>query len=748
MYPQDSKIKAVDDQPFNDAQVVTTPKRDHKETLTKLIEWTTEAEEKNAESLELAEKCRRYYDSDQWTSEEKRALAATGQAPVVINRVKPKMDGLMGMEKSNKTTCKAYPRTPKHHGAATAATEAIRYVLQANFYDQIRSQAFENLLIEGTGGIEVCVDKKTLDVQIKHILHDRLIYDPLSRRKDYSDARYLGQYVWMDLDEAEADYPDGKEILQDTFGQKDEKWCDSIRKRVKIVELYWHEDGDVKYACFTRGGFLKTVQVSPYKNDVGETQWPYEYSSLFAGKRRYGAVNQILDVQDEINKRRSKALHLMSVRQIRIEDGAVPDVNKLRQELAKPDGVAVTTPGMEFEILKTGDMAAAQFNLLTEAKNEIDAVSYSAAAAGKETRNMSGVALRSREAASQTELAPVFDVLRHLDIRVYRKVWNCIRQYWKEEKWIRVTDDERNLKWVGLNSKITKGEQVLEQAKEQGAPPEALQALQMQIQQDPTMQEKVSNNEVADLDVDIILEDAPDTVTTQVEDFQVLGEMVKSGFQMPPEAVIEASPLNNKDKLLKMMKEARQGQIPPQVQEQMKTMQEEGKKLAEENQKLKAQSQDKQMKLQADTQEAQATLALKKQTQDAELALQKEKIDGTFALEKYKADAQIRMDTLKMQDEKMAKQEVDNQVRAAEQLSIAQTDVLPNLANLLNQALAGPLEGIKDVILQMVDLQRQSLDVATANLEFAQSPKQMSLSNIQRDATGRPVGAVVTPTLQ
>jgi hypothetical protein len=177
-------------------------------------------------------------------------------------------------------------------------------------------------------------------------------------------------------------------------------------------------------------------------------------------------------------------------------------------------------------------------------------------------------------------------------------------------------------------------------------------------------------------------------------------------------------------------------------------MQEEGKKLAEENQKLKAQSQDKQMKLQADTQEAQATLALKKQTQDAELALQKEKIDGTFALEKYKADAQIRMDTLKMQDEKMAKQEVDNQVRAAEQLSIAQTDVLPNLANLLNQALAGPLEGIKDVMLQMVDLQRQSLDVATANLEFAQSPKQMSLSNIQRDATGRPVGAVVTPTLQ
>jgi hypothetical protein len=127
-------------------------------------------------------------------------------------------------------------------------------------------------------------------------------------------------------------------------------------------------------------------------------------------------------------------------------------------------------------------MAGAQFNLLTEAKQEIDAVSFSAAAAGKEERNMSGVALRSREMASQTELAPMFDVLKGLDVRVYRKVWNRIKQYWKAEKWIRVTDEENNLKFVGLNKPMTAGEQLMQKAQQQGLPPEQLQMLLPQQQ--------------------------------------------------------------------------------------------------------------------------------------------------------------------------------------------------------------------------------------------------------------------------
>ena len=561
--------------------------------LGKLIKWVSESEDVTEDARATSERCRDYYDSKQLTDEEIRSLKKRKQAPVVINRIKPKIDGLKGMERTNKTTAKAYPRTPTHEKAAEAASESIRFVLQDNMWGDIRGSIWDNLIIEGSGGCEIIVKPKDNDfkIVINHIRWDRFFYDPHGLRKDYDDCRYLGQIVWMDYDEALNENPEGKDVLEvmqsgsQTYDDKP-RWMDA-RKRVKIVEMYYRNNGNVYYCRFTRGGFLEKPKISPFKNEEGETEWPYEFGSAFVSKEgdRYGAVLQLLDVQDEINKRRSKALHLMSVRQVRLERGAVEDLNKTRQELAKPDGVIETTPGMEFEILKTGDMAAAQFNLLAEAKQEIDAVGVNAAMTGKDPRDQSGVALQKRMLAGQTELAPLFDVLRNIDIRVYRKVWNRIRQYWKSEKWIRVTDDETNLRWVGLNKPITKGQMLLQRAQEQKLPPEQMQTVERMVQNDPMMNEVVSTeNDIATLDVDIVIDEVPDVITTQVEDFQVLGEMVKSGFQMPPEAVILASPLSNKEKILKMMKEA--PQLSPQHQKQMEQMQEQGKKLQEQVQKL------------------------------------------------------------------------------------------------------------------------------------------------------------------
>lgn len=626
-----------------------------------LTEWVTESEDATEDSRALSEKSRDYYDSKQWTDAEVRKLKAQKQAPTVSNRVKPKIDSLMGMETTNRTTAKAFPRTQKHEKASEAATESIRFVLQDNSFDKTRSSSFENMLIEGSGGCEVIVKPIKEDdfkIIINNIPWDRLFYDPHSRRKNFADARYLGQIVWMDMDEALNLYPDAEDVLtelssgSETYSDKP-RWMDSKRKRVKIVEIYYSKDGDIWYACFTKSGFIKEPKKSPYKDEEGNTEWPYEFASLFVDRDggRYGAVRQLLDMQDEINKRRSKALHLMSVRQVRWERGAVDDINKARQELAKPDGVLETTPGMEFEILKTGDMAAAQFNLLTEAKQEIDAVGANAALMGKTTnQDASGRALLARESAGKTELAPVFDVLKSWDYKVYKKVWNRIHQYWKAEKWIRVTDDEQNLRWVGLNKPMTKGEVILQDAQDQGADPQAIAQLQQQITADPSMKEiDHTHNDVIEMDVDIVIDDVPDAITSQIEDFQTLGEMVKSGFPIPPMAVIEASPLTNKTKILKMMKE--QPQVPPQIQKQMQQMQEELQKTTQENQQLKAGTQAKMAQIQADTQASAVKTQLHQQETTASLAHEREANAAKLQFEREKASQDLQLQREKAQQE-------------------------------------------------------------------------------------------------
>jgi hypothetical protein len=132
--------------------------------------------------------------------------------------------------------------------------------------------------------------------------------------------------------------------------------------------------------------------------------------------------------------------------------------------------------------------------------------------------------------------------------------------------------------------------------------------MQQQLKADPSMQKVVdTHNDIANLDVDIVMDDAPDTVTQEVEDFQAMAEMVKSGFPLPPEAVIMSSPLGNKDKILKMMKE--RPQMPPEAQKQMEQMskqlqttQQEAKKLADQNQQLRMSQAEAQAKIASETQ--------------------------------------------------------------------------------------------------------------------------------------------------
>lgn len=167
-----------------------------------LVEWFEDAADASEDARESSEKSRDYYDGYQLTSEQHAELTRRKQPPVVFNRIQPKIDFLLGTERKQRSDPKAFPRTPDHDEAADAATDGIRYVQDNNNFDVISSDAFENMLIEGTGGVAVEVDKETLEITLKRVAWDRYFYDPHSREKDHSDIVYDGIVMWMDFDEA------------------------------------------------------------------------------------------------------------------------------------------------------------------------------------------------------------------------------------------------------------------------------------------------------------------------------------------------------------------------------------------------------------------------------------------------------------------------------------------------------------------------------------------------------------------
>lgn len=545
-------------------------------TLSELCRQFEESEELTRSARDKAERDRDYYDEKQWTETEKSEIENRGQPAITYNRIKRKVNSMMGLEKQTRKDPKAFPRNPNDEHAAQAATDVIRYVCEDSRWDDKRSLAAKELAIEGTCAIMVGVKqtKKGLDPELRRIAWDRFYHDPHSSEFDFADAAYMGQVIWMDLDKATAKWPDAEAELNGTWllGEKSETyddkpkhnmWSDYKRKRVRICEHYYLTAEGWQFCMFTKGGFIVEPQPSPYIGDDDQPECPIKAVSLYIDRdnNRYGEVRTMIGPQDEINKRRSKALHLISQRQVRVSPATGMSAREIQKELSKPNGVFVGDQG-DVEILPTNDMAAANLQLLQEAKSEIDLLGPNAALGGKNSAESSGRAILAQQQGGMTELATYLDCIRVLSLAVYRSTWCRVRQFWNDERWIRVTDNEQNLRFVGINKPVTAFQMMAEQmgiTKEnlQSAPPEAVAQLE-QMSMDPRSQQVVKvENAVAELDVDILVDEGIDSPTIAAEEFDSLLKMAGTGMvQIPPDVLIEASSLRNKDKLLEMMKQA------------------------------------------------------------------------------------------------------------------------------------------------------------------------------------------------
>ncbi len=571
--------------------------------LARHVQWVEDFETLTEDARKASERDRDYYDNKQLTAEEKQQLNDRGQPDVVFNVIQPKIDYLLGFEASTRTDPRAYPRTPADEDAAEAVTDALRFIEDENELDQKFSASWEYLLIEGYGGVELVLkDEEAGEFEAVEWPWDRLLYDPHSRKHDFTDARYLGGVVWMDKDDAKLAYPDAVEAIEATLSDNSGKTHDDrprwvmgkSRDRVKIVQMYYKAGADWHWCHFTKGGKLDGGEV-PFVDQKGQSWCPLLMQSAYVDRQnnRYGLVRVMVSPQDEVNKRRSKALHLITMTQTIGERGAVDDVELMKQEKAKPDGHIERNPGYELEFVDNSQQAQGNFELLQQSIQHIQQIGPNSALQGKQAGDPSGRAILANQQSGQTEITRLMDRLLHLKKRVYVGAWNLIRQYKKAEWWIRVTDDEENVKFVGFNRPVTVGEQLEKKLKKQGATPEQIQQFMQQQAQDPAAATALGQpagveNVPADMNMDIILEEVPDVANVQMEQFETLTKLAPA-VVFPPEIYIEASSLRNKRQLLEKLKS--QSENPEAAAFQKATAEQAFRKTEAEIEKLKADTQ-------------------------------------------------------------------------------------------------------------------------------------------------------------
>jgi hypothetical protein len=592
--------------------------------------WVRQAEDAHNEARKLSHRDRDWYDNyndTQWDEREKQILIRRGQPIVTMNRIKRKVNFLCGIEQKARSDPKAFARQPGKEDQAQVATDVLDYIENTIRFDKIASSSFKCLAVEGIAAIDICYEEGegAFGIVGKEIDFDQFFYDPRSRRADFSDARYLGYHNWYDIEDAIALFPDNKdaeaalkgsltgETTDEGYDDKPRfRWGDEDRQRVRVACIYWRQpNGDWNYAYFSGGGVLDEG-VSKYEDDKGKPCCPIIAASAYVTREneRYGVVRDMIGPQSEMNYRRSMSLFLIKNRRIWSKAGIFPPDTNPKEEVARADAhlIANGELGTDWGFIESQAEVAQNFELLQDAKNEIDAQGPNAGLQGRGVENQSGRAILAQQNAGLAEENTLFDTHNDWKLRVYRAFWARAKQFWTEPMFLRISDDEapEGARFTPVNQPMMPGMQPgmpQGQPMPPGAPPMGgVPGMGMPGQMPPQMPQmppQMGNvmpmpmgmppmgpppvqNALAEMDVDIIIEAAPDMITLQHEQFEQLTQMVQAGVPIPPDVLIEASQLRNKKQLAEKMDAGMQLQ---QAQQKLQEMEQAMQKMQAELQK-------------------------------------------------------------------------------------------------------------------------------------------------------------------
>jgi hypothetical protein len=490
---------------------------------------------------------RHYYHGAQWTPEEIRVLRSRRQPIVTFNRVSRKVDNIAMLVQRMRQDPKCYPNNARSVQGADLATECLRSALNNlcdGGFEYLDFEITKQCAMEGIGALELKLvegDHGDPDVAGDFVFGDDFFYDPRSYKPDFGDARYMGVAKWLDLEAAIELFPDQEDKLRSllvetgfdltTHADREYKWVYVNEQRVRLVEHWYKHRGKWYWAFYCSWIMLEQGQ-TPFQDERGADMCrfiPFSCSVDHDGDR-YGFVRNLKGPQDELNHRRSKALHISNTSRLVLEKGSVEDTETTRREYARPDGLVEYNRGFQKpEPADKQEDLAAHKDLMVDARLEIDSFAQiNPSVFSPDTPDMhSGVAINLLQKAGTADLGSFIKYYRNWKLRVYKAVWAIVTQYWQAERYIRVGDDET---------------------------PQFIQVNGMQI--DPLSMRPRFVNKIGALNVEIKLDEGPDTVSLMTEAY----EMVKDDPSVPWPVKLELMPMapNIKKRIQGLMQQSQQ----------------------------------------------------------------------------------------------------------------------------------------------------------------------------------------------
>lgn len=456
-----------------------------------------------------------FYEGRQWAPNDVVTIRAAGLRPVTVNLIAQRIDALAGKEASTRTRFRYKSRSGSENEVAMADDISAlgMFVQEKNRTSRLLSQCRHHARIVGIGWHSYEVKDNVIREMTENPLE--VVWDVRDHSPLLTNQGFVARVKWMTVAEAKLRFPDKKDeidkaALFSSFGTLPA--CDygsesafkmfsyngywnAEQREVAVVEFqyrvpckYWtYATEDGLYETFSKKEAEKNAidkdnvqQADGYKVmyhyfigdvDLDGFESPYQISpakgsflltpTVNARELRtgvpYGAVRKAIDSQRLYNTKQAKLNWLMSARQVIMDEGAA-DVNRVRTEINKPNGIIVKKAGKELRIDQHAQEIAQHYQALAVHSRDIEvSMGIYDEALGVETNAQSGVAIQRRQAASASTQMYSADGFSEAQYEIAHKLLGLLQTTLTDRIAIDVTDDEGVTKRLSFNETVKVG---------------------------------------------------------------------------------------------------------------------------------------------------------------------------------------------------------------------------------------------------------------------------------------------------
>ncbi|MDD4924294.1 MAG: hypothetical protein PHF74_05615 [Dehalococcoidales bacterium] len=554
----------------------------------KFSAWFQDAESAHNQFVKRAKEAVDFVlPNKQWDRETIDLLDQQKKPHLTINKIFPVVYFLSGYQRQNKFDLAAVQKKAESGMEAKILSECMKGIYDDEDAQYEVSDWFLTGCIKGLSWLGGYVDYEDDpirgDLKLESLNPYDIYPDPNASKYSFSDGMYLFKKLWMTVDELRANFPKKVDDINATeitasddiiYGEGDEYRDISDRtlilkhtEKIRVKECWYLKEKPVKYLVDRQTGEAVEFQGSDeeirniraiksgiiviprqkkilclsttigetvlqdIENPIGEiNRIPFvPFYAYRIDDNIFGVVDQLMDVQREVNKRRSQALHIVNTMTNNfwmIPESAGLSKDEFLQEASKVGGGVVYKGNQAPQNVGPTGAQGVQIAAYSAEAAEADIKEISGVNADlmgyKEGGKEPGIVLQLRQQQGAVVIEPIMDNFKYSNRILGSLLIDFIQKsgMYSPDEIVNITDA-------------------------QGHPIEASVSA---ILNDKTMKKfKVAVS---------LQKSAP---SLRMADFMKLTELVNMGVPIPPEVLIEASDVPMKEKILQAIQAAMQG---------------------------------------------------------------------------------------------------------------------------------------------------------------------------------------------